>query len=195
MTTENTNTQATTTKEAPKKFVPEFAPVSVKRGKEGEEVEFQFVPSQVKKGDNKGSEYLGPTEIKEDNLDTLIAWMGRKIAAAKLGAFIRQMSQGWFKAAVEESTDEKTKQVDKDKVYEWFTKFASEFSARGESIPALKLEIEELIEEMTSLDIADPDYANKARDIALQVKDLQMSIQSRKRGPRDEANAEATTTA
>lgn len=150
------------------------------------EVSLTFIHTEIMRGKEKGWNYLAP-DVNEGNLDTVIAWMGRAIAASKLGAFLRGMSQGWWGDAEEEAKDKETGVLDMAKAYEVFAKLATDFSARGESIPKLKEAIEELVNQMTELDPTDGDFAMKFASYAKEVKELQLAI-SLKRRKTDEDN-------
>lgn len=145
------------------------------------EVNLKFVDTEVMKGKSKGWPYLAPEKVTPDNLDTLIGWMGRDIAAQKLYAFIKGTSQGWMEEAESQATDSATGKVDHEKLLEVFSTLAKEFSARGESIPKLKEEIEELTNSMTALDLDSPDFQKQFKEYAEEIKRLQVAIQSKRR--------------
>ena len=67
-----------------------------------------FSDAVVQRGkNNKGKGYL-KTEVTEDNLDSAIGWIGRKITATLIDATLRQKSQGWYFEALEEATDKES---------------------------------------------------------------------------------------
>jgi len=154
------------------------------------EVKLKFVDTEVMKGKSKGWPYLAPEKTTPDSLDTLIGWMGRDVAAQKLHAFVKGLSQGWMEEAESQATGEDGK-VDNTKLLEVFGTLAKEFSARGESIPKLKEEIEELTNQMTGLDLDSPDFQKDFKAFAEEIKRLQVAIQSKRRKSDEEENAAA----
>ena len=98
-------------------------------------------------------------------------------------------AQGWWEDALENNTKEGI--VDYDAAVAVFSKLASDFSARGESIPALKLRREELVAAMTILDTNAPDFFIKFNDMSTEVKEINAIIASKKRKT-DEENGEET---
>jgi hypothetical protein len=167
--------------------LPPLPSIVVKRN----EIDLEFKSNTVTRGDNKGWQYLAP-EVTAENVDSVVGWMDRKTAAKKLGGVLKQYSQGWYADAEEEATDTETGQVDKDKLVEVFGKLASDFSARGESIPELKGQIDELVELMTNLNPTDADFGTKFQSYAQEVKDLQLAISMQRRKPRKSATEAAT---
>lgn len=149
------------------------------------ETEGVFVDTEVKRGEDKGTPFLQP-EVNETNLDTWIAWVGRSNVAAKLQATLRQLSQGWWGEAEDQATDKTSGVINMEKLREVFTELASSFSARGESIPALKAEIEELVNSMTELDMSNPVNIPKFQEYVAQIKSLNIAIASKKRTPKEE---------
>lgn len=167
--------------EQPKVKRTPLASLTVKRN----ETDGLFVDTEVKRGEDKGTPFLQP-EVTESNLDTWIAWIGRNNVAAKLQATLRQLSQGWWFEALDQATDAVTKMLNMDKAREVYAELASSFSARGESIPALKAEIEELVNSMTELDMSDTNNIPKFQEYAAQIKSLNIAINSKKRTPKEE---------
>jgi len=150
------------------------------------DVSLDFVDTEVMKGKEKGTPYLAP-KVTEENLDTVIAWINRKITANRLGAFVRTLCQGWMGEAEEQATDEATGKVDTDKMYEVFKTLAADFSDRGDSIPQLRGEIEELTNQMTALDPESPTFAQDFKEFAVEIKKKQVAIAAKKRTPKEEA--------
>ena len=154
------------------------------------EVNLKFVDTEVMKGKSKGWPYLAPEKTTPDSLDTLIGWMGRDVAASKLHAFVKGLAQGWMEEAESQATGENGK-VDHSKLLEVFGTLAKEFSARGESIPKLREEIEELTNQMTALDLESPDFQKEFKAFADEIKRLQVAIASKRR-TKEEETVEAT---
>lgn len=152
------------------------------------EVSLDFVDTEVMKGKEKGTPYLAP-KVTEENLDTVIAWINRKITANRLGAFIRTLCQGWMGEAESQATDEATGKIDTNRMYEVFQTLAADFSDRGDSIPTLKSEIEELTNQMTALDPDSETFAADFKEFAVEIKKKQVAIAAKKRTPKEETAA------
>lgn len=171
------NTTTTPAKEEKKKFVPQFKPVTVKRN----DVEWKFEPAQVKKGEDKDQEFLAPTEATKEDANTFLTWMGVDNYLKKLLSGVRTLAQAWWFEALDQATDKTTGKVDEDKAYETFNQLASEFSARGESIPQLNAQIQEFVEMMTELDPTEDGAIEKITQYAQEIKKLKITIDSKKR--------------
>lgn len=154
--------------------VPSIQPISVTRN----EVSVTYEEAEMTRGNNKGWKYP-KLNITEENLDTFVAHIGPKIVAKKLDALMKLTAQGWWEDALENNTKEGI--VDYDAAVAVFSKLASDFSARGESIPALKLRREELVAAMTVLDTNAPDFFIKFNDMSTEVKEINAIIASKKR--------------
>jgi DNA repair ATPase RecN len=159
------------------KFVPQFKPVVVKRN----DVEWTFTPAQVKKGEDKDAEFLSPTEATNDMANTFLSWMGLDNWIKKAQSMVRTLAQNWWFEALDQATDKQTGKVDETKAYEVFNQLASEFSARGESIPQLKEQIQEFVEMMTELDPTADGAIEKITQYAQEIKKLNTTIQAKKR--------------
>jgi hypothetical protein len=181
-------TEATATKEPhiPKRTPLE--PLQVKRN----EAEIEFTDTEVHRGDEKGWPFLQPV-VNLDNLDTVIAWIGRDNVAGKLGGMLRQLSQGWYEEAETQATDKETGKVNLQKCREVFTEMAQAFSARGESIPDLKNRIEELTNMMVDLDMGEDTDLKKFAEYAKEIKSLQVAVASKKRERKSKTAPEGQT--
>jgi len=152
------------------------------------EVQLRFVDTEVMKGKSKGWPYLAPEKTTPETLDTLVGWMGKDVAAQKLHAFVKGLAQGWMEEAETQATGPDGK-IDNDKLLEVFGTLAKEFSARGESIPMLKEQIEELTNQITALDMESTDFQKSFKEYADEIKRLQIAIASKKRKPAEEVAA------
>ena len=159
------------------KFVPQFKPVVVKRN----DVEWTFNPAQVKKGEDKDQEFLAPVEADNDSSNTFLTWMGMDNYLKKLVSGVRTLAQAWWFEALDQATDKATGKVDENKAYEVFGQLAAEFSARGESIPQLKEQIQDFVEMMTELDPTADGAIEKITQYAQEIKKLNTTIQAKKR--------------
>jgi len=173
--------------EAKTKWVPQYKPVSVTRN----DIELSFPPAQVKKGDDKGTEYLGPPEVKVEDAGKLMQWIGVDNWLKKTISNLRTLAQGWWFEAVDQATDKDSGQLNVDKAYDTFKQLAAEFSARGESIVDLKAQVQELIDQIGDADATAEDYAVEVAKLAQQIKALNVSIASKKRKTKAEKEAEA----
>lgn len=170
-----TNTQSGDKKE---QWTPQYTPIVVNRNG----IDLTFTSHQILKSkENKGKEYLAP-DITPELVDTLLGWMSPDIAAKKLGQFMRMLSQNWWFDAVKDATDETTGKVDSEKVIETFIRLATGFSARGESIPQLKEQIDDLIDMISELDPTADDFATLAQQYSKEIKDLKLAISDKRRG-------------
>jgi hypothetical protein len=143
-----------------------------------------FNPDEVKRGKEKGWKFLNP-EITEANLiTTVIPWAGVKEITQIVKGALRQRAMGWCEEAEEESVDKDTNIVDQDKYNAVFNEMAKNYSARGESIPDLKNQIEDKLAEFITAATAEEKMV-----IAEEIKSLQIAIQSKKRASKEEEAA------
>lgn len=180
---QHTNNPAPTTAPTPKKR-EKLPAIEVSRN----DVDLKFVDTEVMKGKSKGWPYLAPEKTTTETLDTLVGWMGRDVAAQKLHAFVKGLAQGWMEEAESQATGTDGK-VDHAKLLEVFGTLAKEFSARGESIPKLKEQIEELTNCMTALDLDSPNFQKEFKGYAEEIKQLQIAIQAKRRKSDEEEAA------
>ena len=181
------NVNTTGKAEEKKKFVPQFKPLTVKRN----DVEWTFNPSQVKKGEDKDLEFLAPAEATNEDANTFLTWMGMDNYLKKLVSGVRTLAQAWWFEALDQATDATTGKTDEAKAYEVFNQLASEFSARGESIPVLNAQIQEYVEMMTDLDPTAEGAIEKITQYAQEIKKLKVTIDSKKRLTKEEKEAKA----
>lgn len=164
-------------------------------------------PTKVKKGRTKDTVFFAFPDAKADDkeketvelpasLAKRIRFVGIPEVTTILNGRIRQFCKGWSDEAEEEATKDGV--LDEEKYAFSYRTFASEFSARGETIGELQERVAELVEQMTSLPYGeDPaGSAVKAAAIAEEIKKTQLAISSKKRTPKEEATpAMATATA
>lgn len=159
-------------------------------------VEVEFVPTEVKKGTSKGKVFLGPSDVTKDNLPAWLEWLGGDIVSQIISAVLRQRAKGWSDEAEDESATakdgDKIISFDPDKYVDIFTHMASEFNLRGESIPELNAQIKALTEQFTELNFAAPDAMAKAASFADQIKALQIAIASKRRKNTEEEEVAST---
>lgn len=138
--------------------------------------------TEIKRGDSKGSKY--PTIIvTEENYHDVTKWLGLKLLVKKVQAFINQRAQGLY----DEVTDDGKKPFNMDE----FLVLFKAFSARGETVGELEEEIKSLMDEMTAPSFwLQPNAADKAKEIAFQIHELNIAKESKRR-PRKEDTAVA----
>lgn len=163
--------------EEAKKFVPQFEPFEVTR-KEGEGTgTLVFSAKEIGRGPYAGSQYPA-VEVTDTNLDQVEAWAGRKVRISLLQAKLNQRCQSWYDEATVEADGKTQKPFDRDE----FVKFASEFSARGESIKDIITEIEELTAQMVGIDWSlGAAAAAQAEDLGKQIKMLIIARENKRR--------------
>jgi hypothetical protein len=171
------NVNTTSKQDEKKKFVPQFKPLTVKRN----DVEWTFNPAQVKKGEDKDLEFLAPAEATNETANTFLTWMGMDNYLKKLVSGVRTLAQNWWFEAEDQATDKATGKIDEAKAYEVFSQLAAEFSARGESIPQLKEQIQDLVELMTEIDPTSEGAIEKFTQYSTEIKKLNTTIQAKKR--------------
>lgn len=158
------------------------------------EVEAEFVPAEVKRGDNAGWKFL-ELPVTEDNfLTQIVPWASVKNLVQIVKTALRQKAMGWSEQAEEEAKNKDTGVIDDAKYVEVFSKLASSFSARGEPTKVLLERIMDLLAEMSNLDLATPEGMKRAQEIANEVKDLQLDIQLKKRKTKEDEEAETAAT-
>lgn len=156
-------------------FVPNVPEIAVTRN----DVELVYKEEQLKKGKDKGWKYPSIV-VTQDNLSKIIGYMGDKLLG-KINTIFRQLTQGWWEEALEDAKDKVTGTVDLDKAIESFKKLATDFSARGESLPELKERINELVDQMTDLSTDDPEWATKFASMSAEIKQLKLDIEAKRR--------------
>lgn len=148
------------------------------------EVTLSYQETELMRGDNKGWKYPNIT-ITADNLQDVIKHIGTEIIVDKLSAMMRVASQNWWEEATKASTDKETGKLNLDQAIAAFSKLATDFSARGDSIPELKKQIEELVNQITSADPTAEGFKAKVTDLSSKIKGLQAVILTKKRDAAD----------
>lgn len=160
-----------------------LAPLTVLRN----DVELSATQTEVKKGDNKGLKYLA-FDVNKENLPQVEAWVGVDTIVARIKAFLRQQCLNWWSDALEDNTNDEG-QINLEKARADFTRWASEFSARGESIAELTEKQAELISAMTELDKKSPTYVADFTGMLDELTKIQNAISDKRRGPRKSKDA------
>ena len=147
-------------------------------------VDLVFSPDEVKRGKEKGWKFLNPPVDEKNLLDTVIPWCGVKEIAQIVKGALRQRAMGWSAEAEEEALNKETGVLNEEKYNSIFSEMAKNYSARGESIPQLKEQIEDLLARFIEAPTAEEKMA-----IADEIKSLTIAIQSKKRTTKeDDAN-------
>jgi hypothetical protein len=175
--------------DTPKSTVPPLDSVTVTRN----ETALPFINTVIKRGpaESRGKQYLAPDVNKDNVVSLIIPWMGIAEAAAVLAAHLRKKAQGWFEENVED---------DGTFVKEGFIEMASTYSARGESIPDLLKEIDELSGQQQDMlnadDFGTPESIAQVKALASKIIGLRAAIDNKRRMTKEEkAAAEAAKTA
>jgi hypothetical protein len=143
-----------------------------------------FVPTAYKRG-KKAEEGLTYYAIDQAiSLEDLIKYYGQDEAKNELLARCNLRSQGWYESATT-SIDEAGNEIAKPFDEQEFTKYASEFSARGLSKDDIQEAIKSCWEDLHAL-LLDPsvspeDKNSKAMALSERVKSLNMALAAKKR--------------
>lgn len=178
MDTNNTTAAVETAEEKNVISIP--TPISIVRN----EVTMQYEKAEMTRGKNSGWVYP-KLNVTKENLDSYIAHAGVDNVVKILDQVHKIKSQGWWEDALENSTNEDGT-IDTDKAVLLFSKNATDFSARGESIPTLKARREELVALMTKLDTNASDFYMNFRSMSDEIKEINATIASKKRSKDDE---------
>lgn len=168
--------------EETKVVVPDLAPVDITRN----DVTVKFVSADIKRGPNAGSKYLQLDPSL--TFPQMVAYIGEKDAQAILTARVNVLSQRWTQEAMT-NADETPKPFD---VIE-FTKYATEFSARGLTSAQLDEAIKAVTEELSNL-VLDIEFNLKSKEERMaiagekiaRIKALEADKASRKRKGKEE---------
>lgn len=137
----------------------------------------EFGPTPFKRGDNKGATYLA-TEVTADNLQEVIRFLDSEMTASIIDRWLKQQAQGWTSEATTDDglLDERE-----------FVSFVQGMSARGESIPAIRERIAELVSKIGDV----VDQPLEVGKLAVKIKALNAAIEGKRR---NKADTEAVTT-
>lgn len=128
----------------------------------------------------KGGKYPAP-EVSEENLLSVIDWVGKKIIVKKIGAMLNQWAQG--------VTDEVLAQKEGTFDESTFVELAKQFSARGEPMKELLDQRTELVQALGDLsddELATEGGIKKMLEIRNDIKSLNIAIASKKRMTKEE---------
>lgn len=154
------------------------------------DVELVFEPAKIKRGDKKGSEYLG-LKVVDENYEQVGKWLGKDILVSMYRGKVNQRLQSLFDEACTQIVD--GKEVAKPFDLEEFIELAKSFSARGETMEDIKNEIEDLTDELSNLDWSTGAVAaGRAQEIAEKIKSLRIARESKRRNREEKKPAEAT---
>jgi len=134
-----------------------------------------FVPVKKTRGTSK-SEYPCLVLTKE-NLREGLEWLGEEVVLSLINPKLKQRCQNWFGEATVEADGTTPKPFDQEE----FSKFASEFNARGESIKDLIAEKDELSLEMANLPWGTPGVEVKAQELGMRIRILLTAIENKRR--------------
>lgn len=147
----------------------------------------EFVQHKITRGDKADTFYPAPV-INEANIDLWTTWIGKQAIAGITQSFMKRISQGWYKQAI----NNPTKEFD----LEDFKKSAASFSVIGETMKVLNTRLRELQLELSKVDFATvsklgPDSPEMKAFIALaqRIQSVSNAIENKRR-PDDDDEAE-----
>lgn len=150
-------------------------------------VEGEFSQHKITRNDNAGTFYPAPV-INEANVDNWITWIGKQAIAGISQSFMKRISQGWYKQAI----DNATKEFNLEK----FKESAASFSVIGETMKVLTNRLRELQLQMKDVNVAEVMAKGPTSPEALAFIQLAQRVQSvfnaieNKRRPDDDDAAE-----
>lgn len=150
-------------------------------------VEGEFSQHKITRNDNAGTFYPAPV-INEANVDNWITWIGKQAIAGISQSFMKRISQGWYKQAI----DNATKEFNLEK----FKESAASFSVIGETMKVLTNRLRELQLQMKDVNVAEVMAKGPSSPEALAFIQLAQRVQSvfnaieNKRRPDDDDAAE-----
>ena len=156
-------------------------------------------PTKIKRGEKKDTEYLG-LKVTDDNYEQIGKWLGKENLVSMYRGKINQRLQSLFNEACSmlDPADPKHELVvQKPFDIVEFTELASAFSARGDTMESIKDEIEDLTEELVSIDWAVGGAAGRAQEIVQKVAQLRNAREAKRRdrGEKKEEKELATASA
>jgi hypothetical protein len=155
----------------------------VTRNPEGtEDVSLEFFGKEIKRGENKGTEYPCP-KVSKDNVEQVAKWIGQDNLVGIFTAFLSKKAQGWASEATEDDGTFKK---------ETFIELASQLSARGETIKDLLGRRDELLSDLEDIDVDgdDPEAVVAAMKIMKEIKGINGAIKSKRRKTKEDEEAE-----
>ena len=174
---------------ATKTAIPALDTVPVKRN----EIELPFINTIIKRGpaESRGKQYLAPDVNKDNLLTVVIPWIGLEESASIIANLLKKKSKGWFD---ENSEDDGSFNA------VGFADMASTYSARGESIPDLLAEIEDISSQqqdiLNSAEFGTGNTIETVKGMAQKIIGLRTAIENKRRLTKEEkAAAEAAKVA
>lgn len=154
------------------------------------ETTWDFVKAEKSRGKDKGATVYVPVQPRWDDdadVQRFLNWNGLKTTLENEFAKLRQIAMGWTRSAT----------ANGEFIVDAFTKYASEFSARGESIKELQEQIEDLMVEVTKLYESGLDPVELGKQITgkfAEIKKLREVIEAKRRDKEeDESDANGAT--
>lgn len=150
-------------------------------------IEGEFTQHKITRGDKVDTFYPAPT-INEANCETWYGWIGKQAVAGILQSFMKRISQGWYKQAINNPTKEFN--------LEEFKKNAASFSVIGETMKVLNNRLRELQIELAKVNVAE--VSMKGQDspefksfiaLAQRIQSVSTAIENKRR-PDDDDEAE-----
>lgn len=185
----NMSAVATAENPAPTGAVPSELIVEREVVKGEAPVPYPFVQQKLKKKNEKDPDRyaLVPEKPKfsvAEELNKMVSHLGLELVASLAYGRWRQMSAGWTESATKDGVFNEGE----------FKKYASEFSARGETIKALLEEKEELTAEIVTLSkdmkMSPADKVVRITEIGNRLNEINETIEFKKREKPEETEAE-----
>lgn len=155
------------------------------------EVSVDFVPTAYKRGKKAEAGEMYLTVPQNITFDELVKYVGQDDARGILLARVNLLAQGWYESATTrmEGENEVSKPFDTAE----FTKYATEFSARGlskdEILEAIKSGTDELLALLINTSLSAEDKQVKATALTKRIQGLNSDLASRKKEKKTEEAA------
>lgn len=160
---------------------------------------YDFTPEKLKKKDKTAPDRFAyvpqkPKFSEDASKKLMIDHLGQDLILSLAYGRWRSMAAGWTDSATKEIKDEKGVVLSEEFNEQEFIKYASEFSARGETIKSLLEEKEELTDEIISLSkdtkITAVDKVKRIDEIGNRLNEITETIEFKKKAKPEEAAAE-----
>lgn len=151
-------------------------------------IEGEFTQHKITRGDKVDTFYPAPV-INEANVKTWCEWIGWQAIGGIAQSFMKRISQGWYKQAINNPTKEFDLEV--------FKKNAASFSVIGETMKVLNARLRELQLELQKVNVAEvmakgPESPEAKSFIALaqRIQSVSTAIENKRRPDDDDEDEE-----
>lgn len=152
-------------------------------------IEGEFVQHKITRGDKADTYYPAPA-ISEANVKMWCEWIGWQAVAGISQSFMKRISQGWYKQAINNPTKEFDVEV--------FKKNAASFSVIGETMKVLTSRLRELQLELNKINIsqvmakgADSPEVKAFLALAQRIQSVGEAIENKRRPDDDDAKEDS----